>query len=279
MTLMAQWAVHAYGTELLPFGPTDAEMVYMPDYCKAKSAGPSSPEFQAWAARVGSKYERIWGGMHHYCAGLNNMNRYLRLVNHPKRGYILSRAVGEMNYNLTKEFPDDFLLAGDMYLNRGLAYQLMHKDGEAAADFYKAITIDPTKVQGYLGLADIYLKGNKKNKALEIVSSGLKNVPANKALQRRYLALGGKEPFPVALEQTSVAADKEKNTHTSSSKPTIAADLKPDISLNEQKPAATSETADPKKDYKEGIDAVKIQVDNKPSTTNSQKNPYCRFCP
>jgi len=265
---MVLWVTNANSAALLPFGPTEAEMVYMPDYCKAKSAGPNSPEYQAWAARVGSKYERIWGGLHHYCAGVNNMNRYLRLVNDPKRGYYLSRAVGEMNYTLTKSFPDDFLLAGDMYLNRGLAYQLMHKDGEAAADFDKAITIDPTKVQGYLGLADIYSKGNNKIKALEIVSSGLKSVPSSKALQRRYLSLGGKEPFPVAEQVKNIS--KHIDSHEVKEITAPEAAIKNSVEgIAEQKVPVTSETSGEKKTS---------STDQNPAGAGA-KNPYCRFCP
>ena len=266
MALLLITVTHANGTDLLPFGPTDTEMVFMPDYCKAKFGGPKTTIYQAWAGRAG-KHLRIWEGMHHFCAGLNNMNRYLRLTNNPKRAYYLSRAVPEMNYNLSK-LPDDFILAGEMYLNRGLAYQLMNKQGEATIDFNKAITVDPTRVQGYLGLADIYLKSSNKKKALDIVTSGLKNNPASKALQRRYLSLGGKAPFPA--EELLATVEKQKSDLDTSKINNTEKEInyRMDTVIEERAPVTTGAN----NENKSSISQQKPVGPGKP-------NPYCRFCP
>lgn len=269
MVLLALCVTNSYSGNLLPTAPTAAEMVFMPDYCKAKSAGPNSPEYQAWEAKVGSKYKRGWESMHHFCDGLNYMNRYLRLFNDPKRGYYLSRAVAEMNYNLNESFPDDFLLAAEMYLNRGLAYQLMHNDGKAAADFYKAIQIDPNKVQAYLGLSDIYLMGNK-DKALEIVTSGLKHVPTSKALQKRYLTLGGKEPLPATPSTPLTTKQQNEQLGEGKAMPEATKSKSDDINSKINQPPNQPNAI---KDDLATTDKKAGGMDTK------AKSPYCRFCP
>lgn len=263
------FAVNANGAGLLGFAPSPSEMAMLPDYCKAKAAGPGSPEYEAWADRLGRKYERTFGGFHHVCSGINQMNRYLRLINDPKRGYYLSRAVPEIDY-IAAHMPDDFPLAGEIYFQRGLANQLMHEEVAATGDFFKAIQHDPNHVQAYLRLTDIYINTGNKNKALEIVTSGLKRVPASKAMQRRYLSLGGKEPLPVAPPTPMTASQQNEQSATD----------KTTTGIENNKPAEVAVEKKPPTDQKDGIKNNPGATDKKVGGADAKaKNPYCRFCP
>lgn len=261
LLLLAAPAVKA---EMLPFSPTASEMALLPEYCKVRATDDQrSPEFQSWMQRIGPKFL----GIHHYCAGLNYINRYQYRVNDRNRKYYLSRAVPEIDY-VAKSMPADFPLAGEIYLNRGIALQLMGRDAEALSDFSRSLQSDPQQVQAYIAIADYHSKKKNMSKALEVVGTGLKNVPANKRLQRRYLELGGKEPFPVA-ESQSVAEEKSTPASVESSgegEPTASPqDLVPD---SVDTPSSENQGHEEK-----AMDEVK-----KPEI-GSPTNPYCRFCP
>ncbi len=248
--------MHAQG-ELLPFMPSPSELALLPDYCKARFTEQHSPEYQAWAERVGPKFLSI----HHYCAGLNYINRYQRLVNDEKRAYYLSRAVPEIDY-VAQAMPAGFLLAGEIYLNRGIAYRLMRNDAAAARDFAKAIEHDPNQVRAYVYLSEFHARTGKKAQALELVSLALQRVPGNKALQRKYLELGGKEPFPVG-ESTQVAPVSAVQGEAS------PAQVEGSEASAPAAPAkTTSETENPPVDAEANRPAIGVPG-----------NPYCRFCP
>src|SRR3569833_1682971 len=188
--LFAFFSMSAKGSDLLPWGPTDTAL--LPAYCKARAIDSQrSPEFKAWMQRLGPKFL----GIHHYCAGINYINRYLRLVNDPKRGYYLSRAVPEIDY-VVKDMPANFPLAGEIYVSRGYANRLMKNDAAAAGDFMKAIEHDPNQIRAYSYLGEIYAASGKKNKALELITIALKRAPNSITLQQKYLDYGGKPPFP-----------------------------------------------------------------------------------
>lgn len=262
--------------ELLPFGPTKSEMAYMPEYCKARFSGPQSPEFKLWEGRVGGKNNKTWKGLHHYCAGVNNMNRYLNLFKDPKRNYYLSRAVPEMNYTLNN-LPDDFIVAADMYLNRGLAYQLMKKNNEATADFNKSIAIDPKNIQAYLNLASLAEKNNQKQKALTIITTGLTQVPNSNELKNKYLKLGGKEPYP-AIEAPSTTEQKPSLDGVLIPNPTGKDIIKDDnsiTSLPQELTIQEENTASTNTPGNEEKSDTKIEG----AKTGIPTNPYCRFCP
>jgi len=255
--LLLLFSMHAQG-ELLPFMPSPSELALLPDYCKARFTEQHSPEYQAWAQRVGPKFLSI----HHYCAGLNYINRYQRLVNDEKRAYYLSRAVPEIDY-VAQAMPAGFLLAGEIYLNRGIAYRLMRNDAAAARDFAKAIEHDPNQVRAYVYLSEFHARTGKKAQALELVSLALQRVPGNKALQRKYLELGGKEPFPVAPEGGTAMPQTEDAPPASTFGVEVA-------------PIPSSDNADK---LPQGVEDRSRDEEAKQPTIGAPGNPYCRFCP
>ncbi len=245
---------------LLGFGPDATEMKSMPDYCQANSEGQHSIKFKNWAERLGPQFYDF----HHYCAGLNQMYRYQRLLTDSNRNYYLSRAVPEMNYAMDK-LPPNFPLAGEMYLNRGLAKQLMRQNAAALTDFQKAINNNPKLTQAYISIAEFHEKANQKQKALDLISTGLREVPDSKALKRKYIKLGGKEPFPVQITETSKIEQKIVT--------------EPSENIMAKEPTNSSTTAETVKAItKESNNSANDTKSIAPNETSS-KNPYCRFCP
>ena len=261
------FSMHAQGGELLPFMPSASEMALLPEYCKARFTDQHSPQYQAWTQRVGPKFLSI----HHYCAGLNYINRYQRLVNDEKRGYYLSRAVPEIDY-VAKNMPADFVLAGEIYLNRGIAYKLMGNNAAAARDFMKALERDPKQARAYLYLSEIQMKSGSKDKALELVSIGLKRAPGSKALQRKYLQLGGKEPFPVAETTPTAPVTAEQGE----APPALVET--PEVSAPAAEVTPTPEPSAPAKAANEAENPSTDGEVRRPAI-GAPGNPYCRFCP
>lgn len=264
------WGVPAHAADL-PWGPTPEEMVLLPEYCKVRyTDNGKSPEFRAWVQRVGPKFM----GMHHYCTGINYINRYLYRITDKKRNYYLSRALPEIDY-VAKDMPPDFPLAGDIHLNRGIALQLMKKDSLAIIDFYKSIEHDPKQVRAYIAIADMHSKANNKPKALESITTGLRNVPDSKNLQKKYLELGGKEPFPEPVDAASNPFVENAPVPQIEKGGEAGSVTKPDAGRIQQ-------PASPSGKENAGKDAKDIEHDpgvTQPAPIGMPGNPYCRFCP
>jgi tetratricopeptide (TPR) repeat protein len=238
--------------------PSDAEMLQLPDYCQAKYKLPQgSPEWKAWQSRIGQNFIDL----HHYCAGLNFVNRFWGARSKQDKTFYLQRAMTNFDYMVKAEKPD-FSLRVDLYSNRGEVFKLMGRPGEAIKDFNRALAIDPRIVRPYLQLADLHVAGKAPGRALETVSEGLRNVPDSSALQRRYLELGGKKPFPepiIAKAAEPVVPQSESAGAALGADAAIEPILAPAQNVPPAAEAATQSESVP--------------------TIGTPKNPYCRFCP
>ncbi len=227
--------------------PNAAEMLRLPPYCQARfKAAQGSPEWNAWRDQIGHNFIDL----HHYCAGLNYVNRYWSARNARDRGFYLQRAMGGFDYLVKAEKPD-FALRAELYSNRGGVFKLMRKPGEAVRDYNKALSINPRIVKPYLELANLHVAGKSSSRALETITEGLRHLPDSTALQRRYLELGGKKPFPEPLMAIVAEPEPVPVAETTQIEPAT-----PTSSASEQ--AAIPE--------------------DKPSI-GTPTNPYCRFCP
>jgi tetratricopeptide (TPR) repeat protein len=223
--------------------PSPAEMAALPPYCAARF-DESSAAFASWKANMGSDFIHI----HHYCAGLNFLNRARSMASSDKnRTGTLEAALRNFNYVLTNTHPD-FYLQPDFLMNRGITYSMLHKDSAAVGDLLKAIEMDPKLARAYVTLADMYEKQTNRSKALETVTEGLRHNPDTRSLQRRYSELGGKLPYPAPI--TTAPVGKEA--------PAVKSDL--------VGPAATAEAP-----------AQGPAVE--PAKIGTPTNPFCRFCP
>lgn len=210
---------------------TDAERQSLPPYCK-----PGHPWFQV-----------------HLCNGLNFINRHYRDASKSQGSFNLDQAVGELSYVIS-HFGPNYPLCAEAYLKRADAYFQMRKFGQAVGDWNMAIQLNPQSVMAYMGLAEYYSKLKLNDRALEIITTGLRNNPESKLLKRKYEKLGGKLPYPEPI--ITPGASEQAN---------VKQDTAPPHSEEAEK------RSEPASDR------------NIPSTMpkeviGSPTNPWCRFC-
>ncbi len=237
------------------WAPTAAEMAALPAYCGARF-NDGSDAFKAWRANMGGDFNHI----HHYCAGLNFLNRSYGVSSVKDRQSTLGAVVREFDYVLTHASPD-FYLRAEILMNRGVALSLLKKPGEAIANLNQAIEKNPGLPRAWMTLADLYEAQKQRAKALETVTDGLRHNPGTRSLQRRYTELGGKLPYPEPIkpEPTQAAAPPEAE------------------------PAKTPPAAEPAATAAQPAEAAPAQTTQAAETPapkiGSPTNPYCRFCP
>lgn len=226
-----------------PWTPTDAEMASLPPFCKARF-NEGSPEYKLWESMLGKDF----GHTHHYCAGVNFLNRYYRARSAQAKRFNLNSARATLDYMVTHAAPT-YSLMPDVYLSLGTVYMLSNQSGQAIASFNQAIELNPRLPKAYGAIADFYLKAKQPAKALEIVTEGLRHNPDTKSLQSRYRELGGKLPYPPPIVPAAKPAEETA--------PPVQASAEP--SAETPAPATAAPASPPK--------------------IGSPQNPYCRFCP
>jgi tetratricopeptide (TPR) repeat protein len=235
--------------------PNAAEIMRLPKYCQVKYNAPQgSPEWKAWQDQIGKNFIDL----HHFCAGLNFVNRYWGARTAPDRSFYLQRAMTNFDYMVKAEKPD-FALRVELYSQRGDVFKLMRRPSEAIGDYNKALSINPRAVKPYLQLADLYVASNMRARALEAVAGGLRHLPDSTALQRRYLELGGKKPFPEPIVAKAAEPGSVQDVA-----PTPAAEAATEP-VSVSAPAVSPEP--------EAVAAPQS------APIGTSRNPYCRFCP
>lgn len=252
--LIISLAVPVFATEL--DWPKDSELSSLPQYCQAKLRNTS--DVAAWSVKLGPGG---YGHAHHYCNGLNKINRYYKATSQYDQRFYLGEAVGEFGYMINQAAPT-FSLMPEVYLNRGFALSKLHKEGEAMKDFQKAIELNPRLPKAYTMMADVYVKINLKGKALETITEGLRNQPSSKMLQRRYVELGGKEPFPEPYEKATSNAPSS----TEKAEKALPAQSKKDADNTAK---STSDNTEPQPHTQQNQPEQPIGMPG---------NPWCRFC-
>ncbi|KAB2320153.1 tetratricopeptide repeat protein [Betaproteobacteria bacterium SCN1] len=229
------------------WAPTAAEMAALPAYCGARF-NEGSEAFKTWRSTMGGDFIHI----HHYCAGLNFLNRSYGMSSTKDRQGTLGGAVREFDYVLTHASPE-FYLRAEILMNRGVALSQLKRPGEAIANLNQAIEKNPELPRAWMTLADMYDAQKQRAKALETVTEGLRHNPGTRSLQRRYTELGGKLPYPEPIKPEPPAQ------------------------------ATTPPMAEPAAGAAEPVETAPVQTTDAPETTapkiGSPTNPYCRFCP
>ena len=232
------------------FKVTDAEIARLPIFCAARYKG-SATEYKLWVQRLGQGFDHT----HHYCNGLNYINRYYSSRSQQDKRFNLNNAEGNLQYMVANADPG-YSLMPDVYLNLGVVYSLTNQTAQAITHFNKAIELNPRQPKAYNALSDYYAKTKQSAKALEIVTTGLRYNPDTKSLQRRYTELGGKLPYPAPIEPT----------------PAVEAEAaKP-----EEPPTPTASSVEPA--ASPTVSAAPVEPPAEPQI-GSPTNPYCRFCP
>lgn len=238
---------------LEPWVPTDTEMMSLPPFCKVKmKAGPGSEEYKQWESMLGPDFMHT----HHYCAGLNFINRFYRAKSELDKGFNIGSAKNNLQYMVDHAAPT-YSLMPDVYLNLGIVNVLGGEPAKAITHFEKAISLNPRVARPYGELANIYEKLKDRARALDVVSGGLRHNPDAKGLQRRYAELGGKLPYPQPItDDQPVKLPEAASEKLKVSEPVIV--TTPVVKVEPAAPVSESAL---------------------PAKTGAAKNPYCRFCP
>jgi len=247
--------------------PNENELKLLPPYCAARfGESPNSAAAQSWREAFGWDYNHV----HHYCMGLNLINRsYAQFRMEDKRG-TLGAAVNEIDYTISHTSPG-FVLRPELHLNRGVALSLMKEEGQAIVELQKAIQLDPSLAKAYVLLADQYVGLKTPGKALEAVTEGLRHAPGNKALQRRYDELGGKRPYPEPYAKTEPPSPSGPTESATQASP-------PEARPPEQAGLNAPSTAQPAMADRNAKDATPKSV-IPPTPDGAGKGQWCRFCP
>lgn len=238
--------------------PSDAELSNLPAFCTARlKSGIGSPDYRMWENQLGKDFMHT----HHYCLGINFINRYYRSRTQQDKRLNLNNAMGNLSYMVTHADPA-YSLMPDVYQNRGLVYSLMGRHGEAVSDMNKAIELNPHQVKAYNVLADYYSSTRQPKQALETIIAGLRHNPDTRSLQRRYTQLGGKLPYPEPIQPSTADASSSspKTEAAPSAAPADAAPTETPAGSGQAEPVAPPQPATESK-------------------IGSPTNPYCRFCP
>lgn len=230
-------------------------IVSMPAWATA----PTPAEDAMCLARVYSRLDRSnpnSGHMQHYCYGLRSLNRSYAAQGNVRIHY-LKESINEFDYVLNKT-TEDYVMRGEVHVERARALNLLGKRTEAVTELNKALRYSSYFAVVYPMLGDIYQEMGNKQKALEMVTEGLRRNPDSKGLKRRYTEFGGKLPYPEAIAKVMLPEETEAKAEAAT--------------LLE---GATNQAADGANPT--APTAPTPQID--PPRIGSPKNPYCRFCP
>lgn len=178
---------------------TEDEIKKLPMYCQyqysiaSRSSKPLSEDERKRNAKywenkmgLGSVYQH----MHHWCDALAAINRYYAHLADPQRSdFYLKEAIGDISYVLRKA-DDSFVMLPEMLTQRGKVYALLKQPGKAAADFVKAIKVNPKYSRAYLYYADLFLDLKQPEQAKQVIKAGLAANPQSKELLKRAQRLG-----------------------------------------------------------------------------------------
>ncbi|HJV24468.1 MAG TPA: hypothetical protein VJ673_02230 [Aromatoleum sp.] len=174
------------------FKPTSAEMRLLPPFCGQRIGGSASGVGIPAAEQMG---RANWLHIHHYCFAVNFVNRARSARDAKERTSILGAAKGNYTYVIDHTEPR-FAMRPQIYVELGKVELQLKDVGQAEHWFSEAVTFNPAYEPAYQALIDLYQQGKRNGDALKVATDGLKHVPASEPLQKAYLALGGKKPFP-----------------------------------------------------------------------------------
>lgn len=170
-----------------PWEPSVAELRLLPPYCKVKMGKrKTKAEITHWTQLLG---EDVYIHIHHYCAGLNFLNRANKTFSDKqKKAFNLKRATTNIQYMLNHA-PANNILRPDFHLSMGRVYLAKGENAKVVTELTTAIRTKPDYIKPYLELIDYYMKVNQVDRAKQILADGLGQKPGSKALKRRQKKL------------------------------------------------------------------------------------------
>jgi tetratricopeptide (TPR) repeat protein len=159
---------------------TDADFALLPPYCKARYGKTTKADVANWKRKMG----RGWTYVHHYCSGLDYLNKANMAFDEGKRTLLLNDAVKQFSY-VQEHTGSKFILQPEITTQKGRAYLKLGQDGAALQEFHNAIKLNPKYTPAYSELSDYYSDNNDPEQARKILEQGLRQKPKSKSLQRR----------------------------------------------------------------------------------------------
>ena len=166
---------------LAAFPKTDADFALLPPYCKARYGRTTTTDAENWKRRMGNK---AWSHLHHYCSGLDSLNKANVTIDREERTKMLNNALGGFSY-MEKPHLSEFILQPEISTQRGRVYLKLDQYGAALQEFHKAIKLNPKYMPAYRELSDFYLDNDDPEEARRILELGLKHNPKSKSLKKR----------------------------------------------------------------------------------------------
>jgi tetratricopeptide (TPR) repeat protein len=117
--------------------------------------------------------------MHHYCFGLNFLNRANRGMGN--KAVLLNWALGEFKY--MQGIPADNVLRPDVEYNIGLVLYTQDRIPQAIVQLRKAIQMKRGNERAYLLLSFCYRRLGDRTSAAHALQEGLTRVPESRALR------------------------------------------------------------------------------------------------
>lgn len=200
----------------------------------------------------------VW--FHHYCWGKLAKYRFFSEKTNEKRNFQTKTWRNEMQYivDWTNREKIDWPYLALVHKEISESYFFEKRYALAIGEAGRALKKDPDYPGAYSIIADSYEAMRNIPKALEYVTEGLRRNPASKPMQKRYMRLGGKKPYPTPYPKSEIKVAEPSLTIINESPPSLslpgntAADS-PDQSVVASPPV--------------------------PDATTPKPNPYCRFCP
>ncbi|MHB1054199.1 MAG: tetratricopeptide repeat protein [Thiobacillus sp.] len=244
---------------ILPSAIQPNEFAMLPAYCKAKLSDDPADD-KLYSGAIGPD----WLHIHHYCFALNFTNRFYKTSNPNEKRHYLRGALDNHDYVLTHAAPD-FWMRPEIHTEKARQLRAAKRYGEAMGELTRALGINPDYLNAYVVLSDVHMDLNKKSDAVASVEKGLQHGPDNRALQRRYKSLTGKEFVPPEVGSAVSGAPGGGGARQT-----------PEPQSTES-PSLTTKTELPQA---EEAKSEKASVPSAPSSEiGSPTNPYCRFCP
>ena len=165
---------------LIAYPKTDSDFALLPPYCKVRFGDKTSAAYKNWRRKMG----REWNEVHHYCAGIDYLNKAKMALDKKTRTLMFNKALHDLSY-IQERTSSKFILQPEIATQKGRAYLGLNQDGAALQEFYKAIKINPKYTPAYSELSDYYSEKNEPEEAKKILEQGLRHKPKSKSLKRR----------------------------------------------------------------------------------------------
>ncbi len=171
-----------------PWKPSASELRALPRYCQDRfryGASRKHPVVARWYATFGDDFVHI----HHYCAGINFLNRARRSFGDPKRRlFNYQRAVGNLGYIVT-HVSSRFPLLPAAYYHRGQALEGLGRPADAVRDYMAAIEAKPGYPPPYVALSELHRRAGRLEEARAVLEKGLRANPRSRLLRRALARL------------------------------------------------------------------------------------------